>query len=484
MNEFKITITDLQEKFIDSPAFITLFGGAAGGGKSRGLFTKYFLRCMDYPGYKALILRRTFPELKRSLIRTSGEVTPRELGKYHETDHVWKYKTGSTLEFGYCESENDVSKYQSAEYDAIGFDESTHFTEYQITYMISRIRGINDFPKGIDLATNPGNVGHNWHKETIINNCIPFQMANIMIGERKYSCLFIPAKATDNDFLMESDPGYIDRLDALPEKDRKRLRDGDWDIFEGQYFSEFNRDIHVIEPFEIPDWWKKFRAMDYGFDMLAVPYFTVEPNGDLIIYREIYESGLTITQAAKKVLAMTPKEEKITYTVASPDLWKEENQRRSGKLTGKHEVTYMIEAGLKGLRKANNKRIPGWRNLREYLTPIERTDNHGNQYKTARLRIFNTCTNVIRTLPALIHDENDYEDAADEPHELTHMPEAVRYGCMSRLLKSEQKKPDKLKEAAQKAKEEGNMIQHEVIQRVMAVEKQYKRKARNVGDII
>lgn len=444
MNEMTLTVTPLQKRFIDSSSFVTLFGGAAGPGKSSGLIRKYFLRCMKYPGYKSLILRRTFPELQRSLIRSALELFPPEIGKYNESKHVWQFKNGSILEFGYCENENDVYKYQSAEYDAIGIDESTHFTEYQITYMISRIRGINNFQKGLDLTSNPGNIGHMWHKTTIIDNCIPFIPTEVLIGERKYSCLFIPAKATDNPFLMEADPDYIKRLDALPEKDRKRLRDGDWDVFEGQYFTEFSRDIHVIERFEIPSWWRKFRAMDYGYDMLAVPFFAVDDKGDLFIYREIYESGLTLTDAAKKVLAMTPKDEVISYTVASPDLWKSDTQKRTGNITGEHEVNYMIKSGLNGLRKADNKRVPGWRNLREYLKPIERIDNKGNPYKTARLKIFNDCSNVIRTLPALLHDENDYEDVADEPHELTHMPEAIRYGCMSRppraITVDEQKK--------------------------------------------
>lgn len=447
---WNVLSTELQRHFVDSVAFITMFGGAAGGGKSRGLLNKYFGRCQAFPGYKALILRRTFPELKRSLIRTSLENFPKEVGKYHETDHIWKFSNGSTLEFGYCESENDVTKYQSAEYDCIGFDESTHFTEYQITYMMSRVRGINNFPKGIDLATNPGNVGHAWHKENIIDQLVPFQLGKIKIGERHYTAVFIPAKVSDNNFLMDADPDYIHRLDALEENQRKMLRDGDWDVFAGQYFPEFKRDIHVIEPFKIPLWWKRFRAMDYGLDMLAVAWFAVDDVGNLIIYRELYEPGLGLTDAAYKVVGATRGYEEIGYTCASPDLWVRE--RKDG-LQGKHEVDYMVEAGLIGIIKADNARIPGWRNLKEYLKPIPLVDRvtgkplldkDGQPIKTARLLIFNTCLNVIRTLPKLIHDPVNYEDVSDQPHEITHMPEAIRYGCMSRPIKSEYVPPSTL----------------------------------------
>lgn len=462
MNELKITITKPQKLFIDSVAFITLFGGAAGGGKSGGLFRKYFLRCMKYPGYKALILRRTFPELERSLIRLSLEFIPKTLGKYNGSKHLWEFNNGSFLEFGYCENEKDVAKYQSAEYDAIGFDESTHFTEYQITYMFSRVRGINDFPKGIDLATNPGNIGHQWHKTNIVDKCIPLQLSKVTIGSREYSCLYIPAKAKDNKFLMDSDPGYIERLDALPETEQRQLRDGDWDVYEGQYYPEFKRSIHVVEPFEIPSWWKRFRAMDYGLDKLAVPWFAVDNEGNLFIYRELYESGLGLIDAAKKIIDMTPEWETISYTTASPDLWK---KIRIDVKPGYHEAEIMRQAGLKGLQQADNSRIPGWRNLREYLKPYPLLDREtgkplesedGKPIMTARLKIFNHCLETIRTLPALLHDPNNPEDAWDQPHEVTHMPEAIRYGCMSRPAKAVPE--DELKKRRRRLREESEPV--------------------------
>jgi hypothetical protein len=449
--DINFEVTKLQNMFIKSEAFLTLFGGAAGGGKSYGLLIKYFLRCMRYPGYQSLILRRTFPELQRSLIRRSLMIFPKTIGKYNESKHVWTFLNDSIIEFGYCDSENDVTNYQSAEYDAIGFDESTHFTEFQITYMISRIRGVNNYPKSIDLTTNPGGVSHGFHKKTIIANCRPFEMSNIKIGERFYSALFIPAKVTDNKFLMDLDPEYKERLDALPEFQRKMLRDGDWDTFEGQFFPEMNRDIHVIKRFDIPENWKKFRCMDYGLDMLKCYWIALDTHGNAYVYRGLSEKELNLTAAAKLILSKSPYDEDIMYTVASPDLWK------SNRETGVPEAETMIKAGLKGLIKADNSRVRGWREVREWITPYELPDGT----KTARLKMFDVpeitrtvksddteYTNLFDDMCEIMHDEHDYEDATDEPHKLTHGPEALRYGIMSRPSRSMTKE-----EAAKKKRE-------------------------------
>jgi phage terminase large subunit len=139
------------------------------------------------------------------------------------------------------------------------------------------------------------------------------------------------------------------------------------------------------------------------------------------------------------VLAETGEDEKISYTVASPDIFDPPTgYKRAGVTKGPPEVETMIKAGLHGITKADNRRVAGWRNLREWLKIIERLDDQGKPYKTARLKIFDTCPNAIRTLSSVVKDEHDPEDVADEPHELTHMPEAIRYGIMSRPpLKSE-----------------------------------------------
>ena len=145
--DVKFKLTSKQKLFIDADCDEVLYGGAAGGGKSYGQIIDAFLFAMKYPKSKQLILRTTFPELERSLIMVSLEVIPKELYIYNQSKHRMRFKNGSIIEFGYLSSDSAVTMYQSAEYDIIRFDELTHFSEYQYTYMQSRIRGVNDFPK-------------------------------------------------------------------------------------------------------------------------------------------------------------------------------------------------------------------------------------------------------------------------------------------------------------------------------------------------
>ena len=142
-----IEITGKQMQFIRAEADEVLFGGAAGGGKSYGQLIDAFLYAMKYPGSKQIIFRRTFPELDKSIIRTALEVFPQDVFRYNASSHTGRFSNGSILDFGYCDNERDVYRYQSAEFDVIRFDELTHFTEEMYIYMMSRLRGANEFPK-------------------------------------------------------------------------------------------------------------------------------------------------------------------------------------------------------------------------------------------------------------------------------------------------------------------------------------------------
>ena len=406
-----ISITKKQQQFIDSTADETLYGGAAGGGKSYGQLIDSLLYALKYQGSRQLILRRTFPELKRSLITVSLVIYPIDVCKYNQSDHIWRAGK-SIIEFGYCDTDADVTKYQSAEYDVIRFDELTHFTEFQYTYLISRVRGANSFPKAVKSSTNPGGVGHSWVKARFIDNKIPGQLYYDATGR---SFLFIPAKVQENKFLMDADPGYIKRLEQLPEHDQKALLHGDWEIFEGQYFTEFNRDIHVIEPFVIPADWRRYIAIDYGLDMLAAYWIAIDTHNKAYIHKELYQSGLIISAAAEQILKVNDKDI-IRTKFAPPDLW---NRRQE---TGKSAADIFGENGVR-LTVASNNRVQGWYNLKEWLKPYE--DEQG--ILTASLVIFKNCVNLIRTLPLLQYDDKDPNDVATEPHELTHAPDAIRY---------------------------------------------------------
>ena len=402
-----LSVTAKQRRFIEADEGEVLFGGAAGGGKSFGQMVDALLFALKYPGSKQLVLRRTFAELDKSLIRTGLALFPRELYSFNSSTHTGKFKNGSCIDFGYCATENDVYQYQSAEYDVIRFDELTHFTEAQYVYLISRVRGANSFPKQIKSSTNPGGVGHSWVKARFVSPSPPDRG---FLGEDGMRRIFIPSRLDDNCFLSRADPDYKKRLMALPERERRALLYGEWDIFEGQYFSEFSRERHVCEPFCIPDGWRKYRTIDYGLDRLACLWIAISPAGVAYVYREYCESNLPIGDACLAIRARSPSEEDIYATLAPPDLFSRSQE------TGKTKAALFSEGGI-SFTKTSNDRETGWLAIKELLA---------DRGEGARLKIFSTCTELIRCLPSLIIDRVRPTDCSNEPHEITHAPDALR----------------------------------------------------------
>lgn len=217
--------------------------------------------------------------------------------------------------------------------------------------------------------------------------------------------------------MSKYDPDYVRRLDNLPEKERKALKYGDWDIFDGQFFSEFDRNIHVCEPFEIPHDWRIFRTRDYGLDMCAVLWIALDWRMNAYVFKEFHESNLIVSEAAKGINAMTT--EHILTDYAPPDLW------NRNKDTGKSTADIFAENG-QYLTKSDNNRVAGWLAVHEWLKIIK--DEQGQ--KTCKLKIFPNCKNLIKYLPALQFDEKNPNDVATEPHEPTHITDALRYFCI------------------------------------------------------
>ena len=402
-----LKVTKKQKEFIDAKEGEVLFGGAAGGGKSYGQAVDALLFALKYPNSKQLILRRSFAELDKSLIRTTLSMYPREIYSFNSSTHTGRFKNGSLIDFGYCATENDVYQYQSAEYDVIRFDELTHFTENQYVYLLSRVRGVGNIPQQVKSSTTPGGVGHGWVKARFVD---PAPYGKSFVGDDGMKRIFIPALLSDNKFLSEGDPKYRERLLALPERERKALLYGDWNIFEGQYFTEFNPKIHVIAPFEIPSGWRKFRTVDYGLDRLACLWIALSPDGICYVYREFCKSNLTISQAAAEILSRTPAGEEIYATLAPPDLWHRSQE------SGKSKAILFSEFGL-NFTKTGNDRECGWLAVKELLVGGE-----GRQ----KIRFFSTCEEIIRCLPALTVDRLKPSDCATEPHDITHAPDALR----------------------------------------------------------
>jgi hypothetical protein len=407
--DISIDISPRQHAFISATADEVLFGGAAGGGKSYGQLVDALIFALKYPRSKQLILRRTFSELEKSIIRTALGLYPQSEWSYNSSTHSGRFKNGSIIDFGYSANENDVYQYQSAEYDVIRFDELTHFTEFQYVYMISRVRGANGYPKQVKSSTNPGGVGHQWVKARFVDPAPP---NNVFKGSGADTTrVFLPSKVDDNIFLMAADPEYKKRLENLGESQKKALLYGEWDIYDGQYFPEFRRDLHVIDPFPIPDDWRRYRAFDYGLDKFACLWIAVSPSREIFVYREVSEPNLRISDAAEKALSYTDEREDIYCTLAPPDMWSRSQE------SGRSKADLFRESGL-SVTRSSNDREAGWLAIKELLKPID---------GTPRLKIFRNCTDLIKCLPALLIDPKRPTDCLTEPHEYTHAPDALRY---------------------------------------------------------
>lgn len=411
--------TPKQARFHDSIATQRLYGGAAGGGKSRALRMEAVRQCESAPGVTGLLMRRTYPELWKSVISKLLEELPYGSYRYVKQDRCMYFPNGSRVEFGYCERETDVTRYQGGEYDFIGIDELTHMTEYMYRYMRSRLRTSkkNVLPNFF-ASTNPGGVGHAFVKKLWIDRA--------GYGERdkpeEYD--FIPARVYDNPY---NNPEYIDELEQLPDDERRALLEGDWDVFSGQYFREWRREMHVVDPFPIPATARRVIGIDYGYSAPSAVLWLAEIGESVYVYRELYGPGMTYTQLANEVVKRTPENELISQIPVDPAIFaKNPDTAFSG-------ADRFKQAGLR-VSPANNERVAGWQVVREWVHP---TFNPNAERDTPKLYVFSNCVNLIRTLPSMIHDKTHVEDLDTRGED--HACDALRYAAMSIA-----KKPAKL----------------------------------------
>lgn len=394
-----------QRDFMMAHTRYVAFGGARGGGKSWATREKAKRLALKWPGIKILIIRQTYNDLRENHIIPLRKDLPVEIAPYKEIEKSFVFCNGSRIKCSYFANDNDALQYQGQEFDIIFLEEATQFTEQVFIVLNACLRGANPFPKRMYLTCNPDGVGFLWVKRLFVSR-------RYKDGENPEDYTFIQSLVTDNQALIRTNPEYLEQLDSLPEDLRKRWRYGSWDVAEGQYFGEFNRDIHVCEPFRIPKEWRRYRAIDYGLDMLACYWIAVDSTRTAYVYRELCESDLPITVAAAAILEMTEPDEDIYATLAPPDLWSRSQE------TGRGKADIFREGGLT-LTKSSNDREAGWLAIKELLKP----DANG----IARIKIFSTCTQLIDHLPSLQRDPKRPTDTMTEPHEITHAPDALRY---------------------------------------------------------
>lgn len=419
-----------QDEFLSATEKHIGYGGARGGGKSWAIRFKAKLLGVVYPGIRMLLIRRTYKEvIKNHLDALKSDL--RGIAKYNKSDNAFYFYNGSLLQFGYCENDDDADQYQGVEYDVIFIDEATQMSESQLKKITACCRGVNSFPKHIYYTMNPGGQGHGYIKRIFIDG-------NFNEFEDSAEYKFIQARVKDNEALMQNDPDYIKTLMALPPKLRKAWLDGDWDIFEGQFFEDFiNKKEHykdrkwtnVIAPFEIPSSWTIYRSYDHGYAKpFSCGYWAIDYEGRAYRILEIYGCTETPDEGVRwevNKIFSTIKEFEDTHRwlkgkkilgVADPAIWQKDTGESIVETAAKHGIYF---------QKGDNKRIPGWMQFHYRLAFDE------NGYPMCY--IFNTCKHFIRTIPTLQYSETVPEDLDTKQED--HIADESRYFFMCNPIK-------------------------------------------------
>ena len=426
-----------QTQYLASSEREVLYGGAAGGGKSYATLADP-LRDMNNPDFSGLLVRHTTEEL-RELIQKSQELYPKAIPgiKWSERKSQWTTPRGGRLWMSYLDKDTDVMRYQGQAFNYVAFDELTQWNSpYAWNYMRSRLRSSSkELGLYMRATTNPGGPGHSWVKKMFIDPApsnTPFWATNIETGETLafpaghskagqplFKRRFIPASLFDNPYLADTGD-YEAMLLSLPEHQRKQLLEGNWDINEGAAFPEFNRSIHVVEPYDIPQSWTKFRACDYGYgSYTGVVWLAVTPSEQLVVYRELYCSKVTASDLADMILEAEANDGTIRYGVLDSSLW--HNRGDTG-------PSLAEQMNLKGCRwrpsdRSRGSRVSGKNEIHRRLQVDEFTEE-------PRLVFFSTCSNMIAQLPSIPLDKKNPEDVDTNAED--HLYDALRYGIMTR----------------------------------------------------
>ena len=420
--------SDKQTVFHTSSADETLFGGSAGPGKTAALVAEAITSALEHPGHRVYIFRKTIPELKQSIVpefnKQIGEY--RHNIKWNGQDRVYTFPNQSTIQLAYLQHAPDMYRYQSAEIHLLLIDELTHFTFDEYEYLKTRVRS-NDPTRRLRImsATNPGNIGHGWVKSYFIDVAQPMTEYE----ENGQTRIFIPAGIKDhpNEDFQTS---YLKKLNAITDPDlRRALRDGDWDVFSGQVFTEWRRGKHVVEPLQIPEHWTRWFSYDPGFVNPGGLWFAKDPTTERVyIYREYYDKNVPLSRQAATFKSLESGES-MNYRVAGPDFW----HTAADKVNTGETFEQVFSKERLNFQPANNDRLAGKNAWHEHLAP--------GPDGFPKLQVFSNCTNLISHIGSIPYDQNRVEDV-DKRFSDLHLYDAGRYGL---LTLAQTKQPDPYK---------------------------------------
>jgi hypothetical protein len=413
--------TPKQAEFHAATEFDVLFGGSAGGGKSRALTAEGIRACIRYPGIRVGAFRRTYPELEESLLAELANMGFAQAvgATWNSSKHDLQFSNGSLLMFRYAETLPDATRRQGGQYQMLLFDERTLTPPAVISFLESRLRtGRADIPVlGIRSTSNPGGAGHGAVKQKYITATDYGQ--KVVTDKRRRTVRFIPSKLSDNPHV---NPEYADDLKGLDDKLRAAFLDGNWDVFAGQMFTSLSRDRHVVEPFTLPGSWQRYQGIDWGFAApWAVLWAAVDEDGRVWFYREIYEVQVGESDQAKRILEAEADDEHVSVRWADDAMWATRGEQKPIADIYAENGVHLTEAGKGG-------RVPGWQRVRSYVQDGPACPHHRAMgWATCpMMHIFSTCPEFYRTLADLPHAIRGNPEDADSTGE-DHLPDAARY---------------------------------------------------------
>jgi hypothetical protein len=383
----------------------------------------WLLRATEHPEARMLVIRRNADDLADWVDR-AHKMYP--YAKVTGKPATIKFPSGAIIRCGHLKDESAYTKYQGHEYQRILIEELTQIpSEESYLKLISSCRST---VKGLDpkvfCTANPGGKGHQWVKRRFIQGHKP-EVA-FKEGSSRYR-MYIPATVDNNPTLMDNDPDYVNFLDNLPEPLRSAWRHGDWDIFAGLYFTEWNPKMHII-PETLANKFgygqsfnKKYIGIDWGFAApFACIWIEVTPDNRVFCYRELYGTEKHPTEWGQEIMNMTGDEE-IFMSLGDPSMWARNPMSWNASHTPMHtdkSIATALAEYVPNLVPANNSRVIGLRNMAQLM-------HHKKGLLPNFFIIDKACPNLARTLPEMIRDDKNPEDIDTTLED--HICDAVRY---------------------------------------------------------